>query len=214
MTYIQQEDLKDTWPIEIWLRIFTVQETLTIDGYRDKYDKRQYWEKKFWDRAQMLFEYETKAQFYPEFSKVTWIAYAINDWEIKSLTGSEENLLKQLNELLDEVDEVAGTKKVILCWFNLYSHEIPYIWKRMVVNWIKPNHYLRVAKIPIYNINNYIWDLNQLWKQTWFSAELPLIIQCILKETPDWYPYSSNNCTWLLDKTRQCWRKICNLFNS
>lgn len=212
MTYINQEHLKDTWPIELWLRVSTTQEALTIDWYREKYDKKNFWEKKFWDKAQMLFEYESKAQVYPEFSKVTAISYAINDWEVMQLNGSEESILKQLNELFKELDELAWMKKIKLCWFNLYGHDIPYLWKRMVVNWIKPNHHLRIAKIPIYQINNYIWDLNQLWKQSSFSAEAPLVIYCLLNEKPEWDPYASSNCSRMLDKTRQAWRKIYNLF--
>lgn len=214
MTYINKEDLRDSWPVEIWLRIFTTPETITVDWYREKYDKKEYWEKKFWDRAQMLFEYEQRAQFYPEFSKISGICYAINDWPVQVLTWDEVSMLNKLNELFRELDETELMKQHILCWFNLYQHDIPYLWKRMVINWVKPDHHLRIAKIPVYNINKFIRDLNYLWKQTSFSAELPLIILTVLWERAEWYDYSAANSVWLLDKTRQCRRKICNLFNS
>lgn len=212
MTYVDEKDLKDTWPIQIWLRIFTTVDTITLDWYRDKYDKKEFWEDKFNEKDKILIEYEKNGYKYPEFSKISWFAYAINDSEVKIITWTEDKILKDVNWLLDEIDMIVWNKQAILCWFNLYWFDIPYLWKRMVINWIKPNHYLRIAKIPVYNINNFIWDLNQLWKQTSWSASLPLIIRVIL-----WYsidnPYAYENLWIMLDRTRDCWKEICKVFS-
>jgi len=214
MTYINNEDLRDSWPVEVWLRVHTTVDTITIDDYRDWYDKKEFRENKFNEKDKTLIEYEKSWWRYPEFSKVTEISFAINDWPVQTLTWSEEKILWELNKVFDELDEIVPMKSHILCWFNLYQHDIPYLWKRMVINWIKPNNHLRLAKIPIYNINKYVRDLNQLRKQTGFSASLDLIIYNLLKEKVEWNPYSSTNNGWMLDKTRQCRRKICNLFSS
>lgn len=214
MTYINNEDLRDSWPVEVWLRIQTTVDTITIDDYRDWYDKKEFRENKFNEKDKTLIEYEKSWWRYPEFSKVTGISFAINDWPVQTLTWDEESLLKKLNDMFKELDEVEPMKPHILCGFNLYQHDVPYLWKRMVMNWIKPDHHLRLAKIPVYNINKYVRDLNQLWKQTGFSASLDLIIYNLLKEKAEWNPYASGNNEWMLDKTRQCWRKICNLFSN
>ena len=200
--------------MKIWLRVFSSPETVTVDYHRDEYEKRQYREKKYDDVPKMLHEYETKAQFYPEFSRVMWIAYAINDWKVNTFAWAEQTLLKTLNEFFRELDELAPRQKHILCWFNLYKHDVPYLWKRMVINWIKPDHHLRLAKIPPYQINDYVYDVNQLWTQSSFSAELPLIVQSVLWEKADWDPYSAWNIIRALEKTREVWNKIVAIFNS
>ena len=200
--------------MKIWLRVFSSPETVTVDYHRDEYEKRQYREKKYDDVPKMLHEYETKAQFYPEFSREMWIAYAINDWKVNTFAWAEQTLLKTLNEFFRELDELAPRQKHILCWFNLYKHDVPYLWKRMVINWIKPDHHLRLAKIPPYQINDYVYDVNQLWTQSSFSAELPLIVQSVLWEKADWDPYSAWNIIRALEKTREVWNKIVAIFNS
>lgn len=214
MWLINPQEINNSWPVKIWLRVFSSPETVTVDYHRDEYAKRSYREKKYDDVPKMLHEYETKAQFYPEFSRVLWIAYAINDWKVNTFAWAEETLLKTLNEFFRELDELAPRQKHILCWFNLYKHDVPYLWKRMIINWIKPDHHLRLAKIPPYQINDYVYDVNQLWTQSSFSAELPLIVQSVLWEKADWDPYSAWNIVRALEKTREVWNKICDIFNS
>lgn len=214
MWLINPQEINSSWPVKIWLRVFSTPETITIDWYRDEYSKKEFWESKYDDRPKMLFEYEMKANLYPEFSKVTGIAYAINDWKVNTFAWAEETLLKTLNEFFREIDELAPRQKHILCWFNLYKHDIPYLWKRMIINWIKPDHHLRISKIPVYQINDYIYDVSQIRKQTWFSAELPLIAETLLWEKADWNPYSAWNICRALEKTRDIWNKIYNIFTS
>lgn len=214
MWLINTNDLWNSWPVKIWLRIFSSPETITIDNYRDDYAKKSYREKKYDDVPKMLHEYETKAQFYPEFSRLLWIAYAVNDWKVNTFAWSEETLLKTLNEFFKELDELAPRRNHILCWFNLYKHDVPYIWKRMIINWIKPDHHLRLATIPPYKINEYVYDVNQLRSQSSFSAELPLIVESVLWERADWDPYSAWNIVRALEKTRAVWNRICDIFRT
>lgn len=201
---------------KVWLRIHTVADIEATRFQWNDYRKHEFREARSKDLTvdEMLVNYNQYAHLNADYWIITWVSIAIDDNWIDCLTGDEINILKWLNEVLEMIQLSYADSQIVLCWFNLYNFDIPFLWKRMVINWIRPNKLLRIAQIKYQDINNYIWDVNKVWKQTGYWSELPLLIYNILWDKVDWDPYSASNNSWLLQKTREIWNRFENIFSS
>lgn len=201
--------------LKLWLRIYTVADIEATNHNWNNYDKSNFWKSRNKDLndEELIAKYNQVAHLSPEFSSVVGIAYAIENEDVKVIwSWNEHKVLEEFNNVLEWIQLDHADKQIILAWFNLYNFDIPFLWKRMVCNWIRPNELLRVAKIKYYEVNDYIYDVNQLWKQTGFSAELPLIIYNIFWDKVEWDPYWANNIKWMLSETRKLWNYFLDLF--
>lgn len=120
--------------------------------------------------------YKERSTIYPEFSKVVCISFEI-DGEKKSIIGEDEELL------LIEFNNVIGFHhKAVLGGFNIIGFDIPFLRKRMIINWIKPHEKLCIGKQKPWEVDAV--DVFLIWKQTSFGCSLDLLSTTLLGESP------------------------------
>lgn len=167
---------------------------------------------KLWDIS--LENFILRSWIYPEYSKVVCISMCI--WEnIKSITWEEKYILNEFNNILEK------SWSYKLWWFNIYWFDIPYIWKRMIVNWIKPNSKLYIQDKKPREVD--IVDVMKMRNHTSFGCSLDLLSITLLWETPkqemDGKSVSKEFYEWNIDKiqkyceldvifTKRCYEKI------
>lgn len=182
------------------------------------YPKKRLWEQKMLKEPMtetMEKSYMERSSLYPEFSKVICISYLI-EWGVEwSLIGEEKEILKQFNTLLDT------NKDAILGGFNIFGFDVPFLWKRMIINNIKPNAKLCLGEKKSWNTG--LIDVFLEWKQTSFSCSLDTLCQALLGESPKEkfdaksvaYAYYNGAidqirkyCEGDVEFTRRCWWRI------
>lgn len=172
----------------LWFNILTCPECLTEDEWYG-YNKRTAWEKKAETNDEIdgtFRSYLKKASIYPEFSRV--VAVSFKNWERKTvLTGEEweKGLLKKVNDVFNNLSLMEKNR---LWGFNIYWFDIPFLWKRMVINWIQPTKSLCISGLKPRDLDNYMVDVMLLWRQTSFTCSLDLLSLSLLGEKPntDW----------------------------
>ena len=185
------------------------------------YSKRQCWEKKSESNPEIdgtFKSYLKKAWLYPEFSRVVCVSFNVW-WVVKSIMETDEK------ELLLKVDEVFVKWKWKIWWFNIYNFDIPFLRKRMVINWLQPPLKLSITDIKPRELGENIVDVMQIWKQTSFACSLDLLSQTLLWDSPksDWagdmvasawksenYDWIRKYCEWDVDFTIRCYDAIMN----
>lgn len=185
------------------------------------YSKRQCWEKKSETNPEIdgtFKSYLKKAWLYPEFSRVVCVSFNVW-WVVKSIMEINESLL------LIKVNDVFRKWNWKIWWFNIYNFDIPFLWKRNVINGIEPPLKLSIADIKPREIWENIVDVMQIWKQTSFACSLDLLSQTLLGDSPksDWagdmvasawksenYDWIRKYCEWDVDYTMRCYNVIIN----
>ena len=182
------------------------------------YPKKRLWENKMIEKGiTTTFErsYMEKASIYPEFAKVVCISYSINN-QVKSLIGKDEAML-----LLEFNDVLAFHQDAVLGGFNINEFDIPFLWKRMMINDILPNKKLRIGNAKPWEIDTV--DVFKIRKQTSFGCSLDLLSMTLLGESPksdmSWsnvaYCYYADNlsmikayCEGDVQFTERCYKKL------
>lgn len=161
----------------LWFDIETAPEVNGSDF--SSYPKKRLWEDKMIEKGiTTTFErsYMEKASIYPEFAKVVCISYSINN-QMKSLIGQDEAmLLMQFNDVL------AFHQDATLGGFNINEFDIPFLWKRMMINGIKPHKKLCIGNAKPREIDTV--DVFKIRKQTSFGCSLDLLSMTLLGESP------------------------------
>lgn len=200
----------------LWFDIETAPEV--NESEFSSYPKKRLWENKMIEKGiTTTFErsYMEKASIYPEFAKVVCISYLVDN-QIKSLIGQDEAmLLMQFNEVL------AFHQDAVLGGFNINEFDIPFLWKRMMINGIKPHKKLCIGDAKPREIDTI--DVFKIRKQTSFGCSLDLLSMTLFGESPksdmSWenvaYCYYANNlgmikeyCEGDVQFTERCYKKL------
>ena len=182
------------------------------------YPKKRLWENKMIEKGiTTTFErsYMEKASIYPEFAKVICISYKRGK-ETKSIIGKDEKLiLAEFNEMLEFYDDA------VLGGFNINEFDIPFLWKRMIINGIKPHKKLCIGSKKPWEIDTV--DVFKIRKQTSFGCSLDLLSMTLLGESPksdmSWesvaYCYYADNlnmikayCEGDVEFTERCYNRL------
>ena len=200
----------------LWFDIETAPE---VNGSEfNTYPKKRLWENKMiekWITTTFERSYMEKASIYPEFSKVVCISYLVDN-QMKSLIGQDEAiLLMHFNEVL------AFHQDATLGGFNINEFDIPFLWKRMMINGIKPHKKLCIGNAKPREVDTV--DVFKIRKQTSFGCSLDLLSMTLLGESPksdmSWekvsYFYYADNlsiikeyCEGDVQFTERCYKKL------
>lgn len=200
----------------LWFDIETAPE---VNGSEfNTYPKKRLWENKMiekWITTTFERSYMEKASIYPEFAKVVCISYLVDN-QLKSLIGQDEAmLLMQFNEVL------AFHQDAVLGGFNINEFDIPFLWKRMMINGIKPHKKLCLGNAKPWEIDTV--DVFKIRKQTSFGCSLDLLSMTLLGESPksdmSWekvsYCYYADNLSMIKEYcegdvlfTERCYKKL------
>ena len=113
--------------------------------------------------------YEEKAGLFAEFGKVACVSIGYLSKEkrkdytlrIKSFTGSEEEILKSLNDVLNE--HYNDLDKHFLCGHNIREFDIPFLCRRNIVHGLKLPEMFKISSRKPWQITHLI-DTMHLWK--------------------------------------------------
>lgn len=200
----------------LWFDIETAPEVNQSEF--NTYPKKWLWENKMiekWITTTFERSYMEKASIYPEFAKVVCISYLVDN-QMKSLIGQDEAmLLMQFNDVL------AFHQDATLGGFNINEFDIPFLWKRMMINGIKPHKKLCIGNAKSWEVDTV--DVFKIRKQTSFGCSLDLLSMTLLGESPksdmSWenvaYCYYANNlsmikeyCEGDVQFTERCYKKL------
>ena len=87
------------------------------------------------------------------FGRIACISYAINDGEVKSLSGDEKEMLKDFWELAKDADLFIG--------FNIIGFDLRFIYQRSIVRGVKPTKDLSFARYKNYPIYDLMCEWNK-----------------------------------------------------
>lgn len=102
-----------------------------------------------------------RAKDVPEFSKIDYICLGFlseGTLKTKELKGDESHILKELNKILDKVQD----NEWILCGWNIKNYDVPLLNKRFLVNKIKPHSILPKADTKPWEMKQ-LFDLKEFW---------------------------------------------------
>lgn len=164
----------------LWFNIITCPECKSIEEWAS-YSKRLCWERKAESNDEIdgsFNSYVKKASIYPEFSQVVAVSFKTKGHDVVLDCREWEK------DLLEKVNEVFKKNKSRLGWFNIYNFAIPFLWKRMVINCLQPAEWLCISGLKPRDMENYIVDVMNIWKQTSFTCSLDLLSISLLSENP------------------------------
>lgn len=119
--------------------------------------------------VEVIESYSNEAGLHPEFAKIVCISVGrVSDDEIfvKSYSGHDEFiLLGSFNEDLNLV--IGSNKKTVFCGHAAIGFDIPFIFKRMIVNQIRPASLLDVGHLKPWEVTTV--DTKDVWKANSFS---------------------------------------------
>ena len=87
--------------------------------------------------------------------------------------------------MLLKINEFLKRKECRMGGFNIYGFDIPFLWKRMVINKIAPCNRISIDWIKPRDLGSYVVDVMQLWKQTSFTCSLDLLCLSLFGEKPN-----------------------------
>lgn len=123
---------------------------------------------------------------YPEFARVVCISTSVG-WVRKSFSNriSERKIFEDFFKYLDEHDDC------VLGGFNIIKFDIPFLWKRAIIQGIKPHKKLCVAWTkPRERLEV---DVMNLWKHDSFSCSLDLLCMTLLGHSPKTWEISAKD---------------------
>lgn len=128
--------------------------------------------------------YDNEASKFSEFNKLICLSYGYyNDIEFvtKSLyskSADEFETLNLIKEFFDKVKHYEDTKghKYIFCGYSIKKFDLPFIFRRMVINNIKvPVIISDLLRMKPWEINNRVLDLQDVWSFNIFGERfIPL----------------------------------------
>lgn len=114
--------------------------------------------------------YINKAALYAEFSKIVCISVGrIQGDSLKLKTYNDEDeksLLENFNKDLGLV--VDANPKTAFCGHAIIGFDVPFIYKRCLINQVMPNELLDTQGEKPWTLENYLVDTKDLWKGTAF----------------------------------------------
>ncbi len=157
----------------LWFDVETVPETNDFESYPKKQARIK---KNIEPEMAPAESYFKKSGIYPEFSKVACIACKdmVRGW---IFSWEEKDILERFFALLD-----GFTNDYVLGWFNIVWFDIPFLWKREIINGIKPPKKLCIWSQKPREVD--VVDVMQIRRQTSFSCSLDLLSLTLLWETP------------------------------
>lgn len=216
-----KRNMKDNKSI-LWFDIETAPECLT-EVERATYPKRKLWEKKSETNEWIEWTfnwYIKKASVYPEFSKVVCVSFKLWD-KVKTISIKDSDEKK----LLEEVFPILHQQMNRLWWFNIYNFDIPFLWKRYIINWYLPPMWLDIANVKPWELDDVMVDVMQIWKHTSFWCSLDLLSMTLLWESPksEWtweyvasallannFDWIEKYCEWDVLYAEKCYEYIMN----
>lgn len=201
---------------KIFFDIETVREAKDYDNYNKKDIRAERYCNDI-DTTEKQAYYD-KAPLHPEFWKI--ICISVWMWgDVMSFHDSKEDIvLKDFFEFLDNQWEF------VLVGHNIKSFDIPFVFRRSLINWIKPHKAFVLLNMKPREIQHI--DTMEIRKETWYiSTWLDLICRCLditspksefsWKEVSDYYrnnewratkivPY----CEWDVKATMQVYERI------
>lgn len=102
-----------------------------------------------------------KAMNVPEFCKLDMVCLGFlseGKLKTKEIKGEEETILKELNKVLDKVQN----NEWILCGWNIKNYDVPLLNKRFMINRIKPHQILPKSDTKPWDMKQ-IFDLKEYW---------------------------------------------------
>lgn len=102
-----------------------------------------------------------KAMNVPEFCKLDMVCLGFmseGKLKTKELRGEETDILKELNKILDKVQE----NEWILCGWNIKNYDVPLLNKRFMINRIKPHPILPKSDTKPWEMKQ-LFDLKEFW---------------------------------------------------
>lgn len=109
--------------------------------------------------------YTQKASLYPEFSKIICMTFYI-DKKLYTFQGEEVDILKKVYTMFEKSKSV--NFKWILSGFNIKQYDIPFIFKRYVINGLNLPKQFNFEGLKPWEIN--IVDVFELWKSTSYTS--------------------------------------------
>lgn len=102
-----------------------------------------------------------KASNVPEFCRLNLVCLGFmseGKLKTKELKGDEETILKELNKILDKVQD----NEWILCGWNIKNYDVPLLNKRFMINKIKPHAILPKSDTKPWEMKQ-LFDLKEFW---------------------------------------------------
>lgn len=160
------------------LLFFDIETVAETNNY-DTYPKKKVWSDRYCNDTQWLSEekfYYKNAWLNPEFSKIICISFGRKwtDDEIKtsSLVWDEKHILEKFFELLSKLPEYE------LAWHNIKNFDLPFIFRRAIINGIKPH-----SKVSFYWLKPrdiQVTDTIEIRKNGWYlSTGLETLTLCL-----------------------------------
>lgn len=140
------------------MKLFLDIETLPVSGDQLQIIKQFYEESKS-KKKEMGTDFETymrHTSFQGEFGRILCIGYAVDDEEVKCLSGDEKDILTDFWHLAKNADLFIG--------HNIMEFDLRFIYKRSIIFGVKPSRDLSFARYR----NNPIFDTMKEWEK-WAS---------------------------------------------
>lgn len=137
------------------MKLFFDIETLPVSGDQLPIIK-QFYEDARGKKKDLTTDFETymrHTSFQGEFGRILCIGYAVDDDEVKCLSGDETKMLKDFWQLAKDADLFIG--------HNIMEFDLRFIYKRSVILGIKPSRDLSFARYR----NNPIYDTMKEWEK-------------------------------------------------
>jgi len=106
-------------------------------------------------------EFYRHTSFSGEFGRIFCIGYAIDDKSVECLAGSEKEILEKFWQIAKDADLFIG--------YNILEFDLRFIYKRSVINRVKPTQELSFARYR----NSPIFDTMKEWEK-WGSVGIAL----------------------------------------
>ncbi len=114
-------------------------------------------------RVEKDFEkYLAQTSFDGGFGQIACISYAINNEQIKTLSGDETKILKKFWEVVKDINLFIG--------FNVMEFDLRFIYQRSIVLKVKPTRELNFARYR----NDPIYDIMHEWKKWNMTTSISL----------------------------------------
>lgn len=119
---------------------------------------------------ELIKTYSLEASLYAEFAKIVCISVGrVNKNKLVVRTYNNENEEKLLEKFNTDLTKVTDNNpKTFFCGHSVISFDIPFIFKRCIVNKIIPHELLDTAHLKFWEVSTV--DINNLWKGTSFTS--------------------------------------------
>lgn len=129
--------------------------------------------------------YKDKSALYPEFSRLVCIsASRIRDGRMVVKTYSNIDEAKMLRDFMRGVDLILKKRPGLrLCGHSVKAFDIPFIFKRCIINKVVPNKLIDVAGLKPWEVN--ALDTKELWKgSAYYNSSLITLCLALGVESP------------------------------